>query len=99
MKKSEFVTSIAERTGLTQADAGRAVDAFVATVAETLAQGGDIRLTGFGSFEVVEQPARIGRNPRTGEEIPIAASRAPKFRPGAVLKAAVAGTGGADADG
>ena len=73
-----------------------AVDAFVATVAETLAQGGDIGLTGFGSFEVVEQPARIGRNPRTGEEIAIAASKTPKFRPGAVLKAAVAGNGGAD---
>jgi len=96
MKESELVANIAELAGVSQADAGRAVDAFVATVAETLAQGGDIRLTGFGSFEVVEQPARIGRNPRTGEEIAIAASKTPKFRPGAVLKAAVAGTGGTD---
>ena len=96
MKESELVANIAELAGVSQADAGRAVDAFVATVAETLAQGGDIRLTGFGSFEVVEQPARIGRNPRTGEEIAIAASKTPKFRPGAVLKAAVAGNGGAD---
>jgi DNA-binding protein HU-beta len=98
MKESELVANIAELAGVSQADAGRAVDAFVAIAAETLARGGDIRLTGFGCFEVVAQPARIGRHPRTGEEIAIAASRVLKFRPGALLKAAVTGASGTDPD-
>ena len=60
MNKSEFISAVAGKTGLTQADAGRAVDAVLATVTETLARGEDIRFTGFGSFEIVEQTARIG---------------------------------------
>ena len=94
MNKSEFISAVASKTGLTQADAGRAVDAVLATVTETLARGEDIRFTGFGSFEVVEQAARTGRNPRTGEEIAIPASKAPKFRAGSALKSAVGGDGG-----
>ena len=93
MNKSEFVAVVADKINLSQAEAGRVVDAVLGTVTETLAKGDDIRFTGFGSFEVVEQAARIGRNPRTGEEIAIPASKAPKFRPGATLKAAV-DTGG-----
>ena len=92
MNKSEFVSAVAAKTGMTQADAGRAVDAVLATVTETLAKGEDVRFTGFGNFEVVQQGARMGRNPRTGEEIAIPASKAPKFRAGASLKAAVDGT-------
>ncbi len=61
-------------------------------MAETLARGEDIRLTGFGTFEVVEQGARTGRRPRTGQEIAIPASKAPKFRAGAAPKTAVGGT-------
>ena len=93
MNKSEFVAVVAAKTNLSQAEAGRVVDAVLGTVTETLAKGDDVRFTGFGSFEVVEQAARIGRNPRTGAEIAIPASKAPKFRPGATLKAAV-DTGG-----
>ena len=96
MNKSEFVAAVAGKTGLTQADAGRAVDAVLATVTETLARGEDIRFTGFGTFEVVEQGARTGRNPRTGQEIAIPASKAPKFRAGAALKTAVGGTSQGD---
>jgi len=96
MNKNEFISAVAGKAGITQADAGRAVDAVLATVTETLARGEDIRLTGFGSFEVVEQAARTGRNPRTGAEIAIPASKAPKFRAGSALKAAVDGTGRSD---
>ena len=93
MNKGEFVTTIAEKIGVSQAEAGRIVDAVLGTVTETLARGEDIRFTGFGSFEVVAQAARVGRNPRTGEEIAIPASKTPKFRAGTALKAAI---GGAD---
>lgn len=93
MIKTGFVAAVANKANLTQAEAGRLVDAVLAAVTETLARGEDIRLTGFGSFEVVEQAARTGRNPRTGQEIAIPASKAPKFRPGTALKAAVGGTG------
>ncbi|MEI8397302.1 MAG: HU family DNA-binding protein [Rhodospirillaceae bacterium] len=92
MNKTGFVAVVANKANLTQAEAGRLVDAVLAAVTETLACGEDIRLTGFGSFEVVEQAARTGRNPRTGQEIAIPASKAPKFRAGAALKTAVGGT-------
>lgn len=99
MNKGEFVTIIADKIGLSQAEAGRVVDAVLGTVTETLARGEDIRFTGFGNFEVVEQAARVGRNPRTGEEIAIPASKTPKFRPGATLKTAVGGSGKTSQDG
>jgi len=89
MTKTEFIAAVAAKAGVTQAEAGRAVEAVLATVTETLARGEDLRLTGFGRFEVVEQGPRTGRNPRTGQEIAIPAARAPKFRAGAALKAAV----------
>ena len=89
MNKSEFVAAVAGKTGLTQADAGRAVDAVLATVTETLARGEDIRFTGFGTFEVVEQGARTGRNPQTGAEIDIPESTSVRFKPGKALKDAV----------
>ena len=92
MNKSDFVAAVAAKTNLSQAETGRVVDAVLGTVTETLAKGDDIRFTGFGTFEVVEQAARVGRNPRTGAEIAISASKAPKFRPGAALKSAVGGT-------
>lgn len=89
MNKVELVAAMAEKTGLTKADAAKAVDAFVATVAETLQKGDDIRLVGFGSFSVTQRAASTGRNPRTGKEIKIPASKAPKFKAGAGLKEAV----------
>ena len=93
MNKTEFIATVADKTGVTQAEAGRMVEAMLATVTEALARGEDVRLTGFGNFEVAEQAARKGRNPRTGEEINIPASKAPKFRAGATLKTAVDNVG------
>ncbi len=89
MTKSELVDQIADRAGLTKADAGRAVDAVVATVEEALRRGSDVTISGFGKFHVSERGARTGVNPRTGERIQIAASRVPRFSAGSALKGAV----------
>lgn len=89
MNKAELIGSIADKSGLSKADAGKALDGFVASVTEAL-QGGDrISLVGFGSWSVDERGARTGRNPRTGEEIQIAAKNVVKFKPGAGLSDAV----------
>ena len=86
MNKTELVAAIAEKTGLTKKDAEGAVKAFTDTVAEQLKAGDKIQLVGFGTFEVSEREAREGRNPHTGEPMPIAASKAPKFKAGKALK-------------
>lgn len=86
MKKAEFVAKIAEKSGLTRKQAEMAVAAFTQTVAEALKEGDKVQLTGFGTFEVKERPARSGRNPATGETIEIAASKAPVFKAGKGLK-------------
>lgn len=86
MKKDELVSAIAEKTGLKKADARSAVDAFVDVVTEELKKGDKVQLVGFGTFEVAERAAREGINPQTKEAIHIAASRAPKFKPGKALK-------------
>ncbi len=93
MNKTDFVTAFADKHKLTQAEAARQVDAVLDLIAEEMAKGNEVRFTGFGTFEVLHQDARMGRNPRTGQEIPIPATKAPKFRPGATLKAAVRGAG------
>jgi DNA-binding protein HU-beta len=90
MTKSEFVGKLAEKTGLTKADAEKAVNAFLETVSETLKSGDKVTFTGFGSFEVNERAAREGRNPQTGEAMQIKATKAPKFKAGKGLKDAVA---------
>ncbi len=90
MNKSEFVAAIASRTGGTQADAARFLDAVIEEVQSTLAKGGEVSITGFGKFSTTKRAARTGRNPQTGEAIKIAASTLPKFTAGAVLKASVA---------
>ncbi len=89
MNKNELVTEMAEKSGLTKADATRAVDAFIATVTEALKNSDEVRLVGFGTFAVGERKATTGRNPRTGEEIKISASKQPKFKAGKSLKTAV----------
>ena len=89
MTKAELVTSIAEKTGLTKKDSEKALAAFVDTVTETLAKGDSIQLVGFGTFEVRERAAREGINPRTKEEIEIAATKVPAFKAGRALKDAV----------
>ena len=86
MNKTELIAAIAEKTELSKKDAEKALKAFTDVVAEELAKGEKIQLVGFGTFEVAERPAREGRNPRTGEPMPIAASKAPKFKAGKALK-------------
>ena len=86
MNKTELVAAIAEKTELSKKDAEKALKAFTDVVAEELKKGEKIQLVGFGTFEVVDRPAREGRNPKTGETMKIAASKAPKFKAGKALK-------------
>ena len=85
MNKTEFITAVAEKSGLSKADAKKAVDAFVETVSAEMKAGGKIALLGFGSFSVTEKAARKGVNPKTKQPIEIAARKAIKFKPGAEL--------------
>jgi len=89
LNKSEFVAAIASRTGGTQADAARFLDAALDEIQSTLAKGGEVSITGFGKFSTSERAARQGRNPQTGEPMNIPASTLPKFTAGAVLKSSV----------
>jgi len=89
VNKQELVASIAEKAGMTKADAARALDATVAAVTEALRQDETVTLVGFGSFYVGERAARTGRNPRTGKNIKIKAAKVPKFRAGKSLKDAI----------
>jgi DNA-binding protein HU-beta len=91
MNKKELVSAVATKTGSTKADAERAIGALIEVISDTLKKGDSLSLPGFGSFEVRERPAYKGRNPRTGEEMQIAASKIPTFRAGAALKAAANG--------
>ncbi|MBP3621300.1 MAG: HU family DNA-binding protein [Lachnospiraceae bacterium] len=86
MNKNELVTSMAEKTGMKKTEVEKVLKAFTDTVAAELKKGEKIQLVGFGTFEVAERPAREGRNPRTGETMKIAASKAPKFKAGKALK-------------
>nr|WP_255569712.1 HU family DNA-binding protein [Geobacter sp. SVR] len=86
MTKAEFVAAVATKTGLTKAAAAEAVDAFTGTVAELLKAGDKVTFPGFGTFSVSERAARTGRNPQTGAEIKIAASKSGKFSAGKDLK-------------
>ena len=85
MNKTEFITAVAEKSGLSKADAKKAVDAFVETVSDEMKAGGKIALLCFGSFSVTEKAARKGVNPKTKQPIEIAARKAIKFKPGAEL--------------
>ena len=89
MNKSELINAIAERANLSKADAGRSLDALIKTIETTLKAGDSIALVGFGTFAVKDRAERTGRNPQTGQEITIAASRIPSFTPGKGLKDAV----------
>ena len=89
MTKTELVSRIAEKAGLTKADSEKALNAFLSAVEETLINEGKLTLTGFGTFVVEERKERKGRNPRTGKEIAIPACKVVKFRPGKLLKEAV----------
>ena len=89
MNKTELINAVAEATDLSKKDAGKAVDAVFDTILNTLAKGEKVQLIGFGNFEVRHRAARKGRNPQTGEEIEIPASKVPAFKPGKALKEAV----------
>lgn len=89
MNKAELIGSIADKSGLSKAEAGKALDAFVSSISDALKGGDRVSLVGFGSFSVDRRDARMGRNPRTGEEIQIAAKNVVKFKPGAGLSDAV----------
>ncbi|HEY7536591.1 MAG TPA: HU family DNA-binding protein [Gaiellaceae bacterium] len=91
MTKQEFIQRVAQKSGLTNRDAGKAVDAFMETVTETLKARDSINFTGFGKFSAADRAARQGVNPRTGERVHIAATTVPKFSAGSQLKAALKG--------
>ena len=91
MNKSELVAKVAEKAGVAKKDAEKSVNAVLESISETLASGEEVQLVGFGTFKVRERAERKGRNPQTGEEITIAATKVPVFRAGKSLKEAVAG--------
>jgi DNA-binding protein HU-beta len=89
MNKAELIESIANAADLSKASAGRALDAAIESITKALKKGDTVTLVGFGTFSVRKRAARMGRNPRTGEEIKIKASKAPGFKPGKALKDAI----------
>jgi DNA-binding protein HU-beta len=89
MNKGELIEAVAGSSGLSRSESTKAVDAVLDTVSKTLAGGGSVSLVGFGTFTVKSRAARMGRNPRTGEAIHIAASKVPGFKAGKGLKDAV----------
>jgi len=89
MNKTELIAAIAEKAELSKKDSEKALKAFVDVVTEELKKDHKIQLVGFGTFEVSERNARTGRNPQTGEEMEIAACKAPKFKAGKALKDAI----------
>ncbi|MBI35061.1 MAG: DNA-binding protein [Flavobacteriales bacterium] len=89
MNKSELVEAIAQESGLSRADAKRALEAFVSTTTNVLKSGGKLSLVGFGSFSILERAERKGRNPKTGQKITIGAKKTAKFKPGSDLIGAI----------
>ncbi|AUJ26402.1 DNA-binding protein [Virgibacillus dokdonensis] len=89
MNKTDLINAVAEKSDLSKKDATKAVDAVFESVMDSLKNGEKVQLIGFGNFEVRERSARKGRNPQTGEEIEIPASKVPAFKPGKALKDSV----------
>ena len=89
MNKAELTAAIVKKTGFTKKDAEKAISAVTEVITETLAAGEKVQIVGFGGFEVKNRPERLARNPRTGEQIKIAASKAPVFKAGKALKDSV----------
>ncbi len=99
MTKQEFVAEVARRAGLSNRDAGKAVDAFLEAVTDTLKGGGEVTFTGFGKFSTANRAARTGVNPRNpSEKVHIPAARVPKFSAGRHLKIALSLPGWPDTD-
>ncbi|MFZ5432620.1 MAG: HU family DNA-binding protein [Calditrichota bacterium] len=82
MNKAELVTAVAAKTGMTKRSAEETLDAVLDTITDAVRDGDKVAVTGFGTFLLTERAARIGRNPKTGEEIQIAARKLPRFIPG-----------------
>jgi DNA-binding protein HU-beta len=89
VNKTQLAERVAERAGVSGAEAGRVLDATLETIEDALAAGQEVAITGFGKFSVADRAARQGVNPATGEPIAIAASKSPRFSAGAKLKQAV----------
>ncbi len=89
MNKAELIDAMAAESGLTKADAKKALDAFIKTTTDALASGDRVALVGFGSFSVSTRAARTGRNPQTGQELKIVAKKVVKFKPGNELSNSV----------
>ena len=89
MNKQDLIGQVADRAGLSRADAAKAVETMLEVVTSALKRGDEVRLVGFGNFSVTRRKASVGRNPRTGAPMQIKASSQPKFRPGRILKEAV----------
>jgi DNA-binding protein HU-beta len=89
MNKSDLVSAIADASGLSKADAARALEATTSAISGELSNGGSVAITGFGSFLVRSRAARSGRNPQTGATIQISASKVPSFKAGKLLKESV----------
>jgi DNA-binding protein HU-beta len=86
LNKSDLISQVAEKAGLKKVDAEKAVNAIFDSIGEALKEGDKVQLIGFGTFETRERSARVGRNPQTGTEIQIPASKVPAFKPGSGLK-------------
>jgi len=89
MNRKELIDALATKTNSTKADADRAIGALLEIISDTLKKGDSLSLLGFGTFEVRKRAARTGRNPKTGEELKIKASKVPAFKAGATLKTVV----------
>ena len=86
MNKGELVAALAAKTELSKKDSEAALNGLIEVIGDTIAKGEKVQLIGFGTFESKSRPARVARNPRTGEEVKIAASKAPAFKAGKALK-------------
>lgn len=86
MNKTELINAVAEKTGLSKKDSDKAVNAVVDSIIEAMKAGEKVTIIGFGAFEAKERAARVGRNPASGAEIQIPATRVPQFKAGRVLK-------------
>jgi DNA-binding protein HU-beta len=91
MNQSDLITRVSDQTGMARGETGKVIAAVIDGITEALRKGEDVRLAGFGSFSVVERREREGRNPRTGETVRIAASKAARFSPAKTIKEALKG--------
>lgn len=89
MNKTELIAAISEKSELSKKDSEKALRAFEDAVIEELVKGGKVQLVGFGTFDVADRAAREGRNPQTGDPMPIPASKAPRFKVGKAFRDAV----------